>query len=215
LVTREHEWAVRTNKCSGLCRSCSQKGKTLSKEHREKMYKWSSGHIPWNKGKIGYLAGNKSPYWKGGKPKCAVCDQLLSAYKSKLCVLHSREKQRDKTLGVKRSIEVRLKVSKNQRRGAESHFWRGGVSPKNMKVRKSLKSTLWREEIFKRDNYTCQQCGIKNGYGKTIQLNAHHIKPFSLYPELRFVIDNGTTLCKNCHLLTGLHTNIPKLLART
>jgi hypothetical protein len=39
--------------------------------------------------------------------------------------------------------------------------------------------------------------------GKTKEkLEADHIKPFALFPELRFDISNGRTLCLPCHKLT-------------
>ena len=53
---------------------------------------------------------------------------------------------------------------------------------------------IWRKEIFKRDSYTCQKCNQK-GY-----LNSHHIENFSSNKKLRYIISNGTTLCKKCHL---------------
>jgi 5-methylcytosine-specific restriction endonuclease McrA len=71
------------------------------------------------------------------------------------------------------------------------------------KVRKSFDYKEWRKKVFERDSYTCQICGEIGGY-----LNADHIKPFAIYPELRINIDNGRTLCENCHRQTetwGVH----------
>lgn len=88
--------------------------------------------------------------------------------------------------------------------------WKGGITPINKQIRSSLEYKLWRTAVFERDNYTCIWCGIKNGNGKTITLNADHIKPFALFPELRFAIDNGRTLCEDCHRKTdtyGLRKN--------
>lgn len=53
----------------------------------------------------------------------------------------------------------------------------------------------WRLLVYKRDNYKCQWPGC-NQHRK---LNAHHIKKWSDYPALRFVLDNGITLCRYHH----------------
>jgi hypothetical protein len=56
----------------------------------------------------------------------------------------------------------------------------------------------WRQQIYKRDKYTCQECG----YSERGKLDAHHIHSKGEYPELAYEIDNGITLCKICHQKT-------------
>jgi len=51
----------------------------------------------------------------------------------------------------------------------------------------------WRKAVLEHDKETCQKCGI------TKNLEAHHILPWALFPELRFEVENGITLCKTCH----------------
>lgn len=60
----------------------------------------------------------------------------------------------------------------------------------------------WRDKVFAKDRYTCQWCNAHNGNGKDIYLEAHHIKSWKCFPELRFDMENGITLCLDCHNTT-------------
>lgn len=109
-------------------------------------------------------------------------------------------------LGKKRSKETCKKISLGRMgkySGDKCNFWLGGVTPENHKIRSSTEYKLWRTAVFERDNYTCIWCGAKNGKGKKVCLHADHIKEFAYYPELRFAIDNGRTLCIDCHKTTS------------
>jgi hypothetical protein len=123
--------------------------------------------------------------------------------------------------GKKASLETRLKMSKNRKgkkksprseiyrkhiseskMGEKNNWWRGGLTPINKAIRKSFEYKKWRKAVFERDNYTCIWCGQRGG-----EIQADHIKPFSLFPELRFVVANGRTLCRFCHLKTDTWGN--------
>lgn len=73
--------------------------------------------------------------------------------------------------------------------------YKGGITPENKIIRNSSLMKSWRLRVFEKDNYTCKICDKKGGV-----LNAHHIKPFALFKELRFELFNGMTLCKKCHI---------------
>jgi len=94
--------------------------------------------------------------------------------------------------------QAKLGKPRSDMLGSKNPWWRGGV--KVYRCLTSLKYKIWRRKVFKRDNYTCQHCGACNGNGKTVELNAHHILPWKLYPKKRYVISNGLTLCRKCHL---------------
>ena len=61
-------------------------------------------------------------------------------------------------------------------------------------TRKGCEWKLWREAVFRRDNYTCQKCGRAGG-----RLHPHHIENFARRIDLRFSVTNGATLCVQCH----------------
>lgn len=82
------------------------------------------------------------------------------------------------------------------------NFWKGGVTKANDLIRSSTEYKTWRTSVYKRDNYTCQICNRRG-----CVLNADHIKPFAFFPELRFDLKNGRTLCKECHKKTDTYLN--------
>lgn len=111
------------------------------------------------------------------------------------------------------SIETKKKLS-IANKGIKSYRWRGGVTKQNKLIRSSLEYRLWRISVFERDNYTCIFCEARSGNGKKIILNADHIKPFAYFPELRFELSNGRTLCIECHKRTDTYNSRAKKYAK-
>lgn len=62
------------------------------------------------------------------------------------------------------------------------------------------KKVKWRLAILKRDNYICQECGLKDESG--VFLQAHHIIPQRDESCNKYDINNGICLCNSCHLIT-------------
>jgi 5-methylcytosine-specific restriction endonuclease McrA len=84
-----------------------------------------------------------------------------------------------------------------------------GIKPRTYHLKEHIQRggivyTEWRKDVYKRDNYTCQICGISSNNLKKIskKIHADHIKSFAYYPKLRYDINNGRTLCEDCHKKT-------------
>lgn len=86
-------------------------------------------------------------------------------------------------------------------KGKGNPNWKGGISSESNLIRTSEEYQQWRNKVIERDKWTCLKCN--NGKGK--RLNAHHIKSFKYFPDLRFDINNGVTLCRECHF--SLHSS--------
>jgi len=133
-----------------------------------------------------------SRIWKGKTIPNEVKDKMSRTKKGKVFTDEHRKNLSIAFKGRVLSLEARHNMA-IAHMGDKSSFWKGGLTKKSEDIRKSPEYSQWRREVFHRDNYKCVECGA----GENIQ--ADHIKPFSLFPELRFDINNGRTLCKSCH----------------
>jgi 5-methylcytosine-specific restriction enzyme A len=107
-----------------------------------------------------------------------------------------RKKIRESLKGRKFTQEWRDKIAATKI-GNKNPSWRGGITPIHQRIRGSAKYKQWRKEVLERDNYQCVIC-------KSVEkLEVDHIKSFAQYPESRFDISNGQTLCKFHHKQTA------------
>lgn len=139
---------------------------------------WNKGRtdLPpsWNAGLKGYMSGENNCNWNGGKPKCIDCGKELSSYNAKRCP------------------ECYYKFNK----GSNVYNWKGGLGGRMKQLRSSGEYKVWRLDVYQRDWFTCQMpgCGYKGKY-----IEAHHIVRVADDESLMFNIENGITLCKECH----------------
>jgi hypothetical protein len=163
---------------------------------------------------------------KGGKKSCGcllydkiteygrgLIDIVGKRYGNLLVIENSGQRKRNRILWkckcncgiekllLKSSLESGLvvscgchKASIAKNRAGDKHWnWKGGITDAHVKDRNCQNYINWRKAVFSRDGFKCIECKV------TGVLNAHHLDCFSKYPELRFVIENGVTLCKQCH----------------
>jgi 5-methylcytosine-specific restriction endonuclease McrA len=94
-----------------------------------------------------------------------------------------------------------------ERSGSNAWNWKGKITSLKSQIYRHYKARQWRSDVFTKDNFTCQWCGNRS------YLEAHHIKEQykiieenkiktleeALNCEELWNINNGITLCKNCH----------------
>lgn len=102
------------------------------------------------------------------------------------------------------------------RRGESAPNWQGGRTKLSIAIRRSLSYRIWRDAVYRRDFWTCQNCHKKNG----VQIHAHHLKSFSkiLHENKIKTLEqaegceelwdtwNGQTLCEGCHKETDTYS---------
>lgn len=80
-------------------------------------------------------------------------------------------------------------------KGENSPRWNPLLSDEERKERRnSFEYKRFLNSVFVRDKYTCQCCGKKN-----IELDVHHLDGYNWFIEGRTDVNNGITLCRNCH----------------
>jgi len=61
------------------------------------------------------------------------------------------------------------------------------------KIRQTIQYRKWRTSVLEREFYSCRCCGLD------LELHVHHIKNLKDNEGLAFDIENGITLCRECH----------------
>jgi len=153
------------------------------------------------------LKGKNNPNWKGGiylkDYFCKDCGKKLGKHALYKC-------------GRCHSCDTKRRVL-----GKDNPMYIDGRTPLNKAIRRLIEYSIWKREIFERDNYTCKDCNTLGGV-----LNAHHDKKsfaqllneflqeynqFSPIEDKEILvrlsitwkpfweIGNGKTLCKECH----------------
>ena len=172
-------------------------GKKHTAESRKLISEKATGRPSFRKGQPYYaIRGNKHfNKTPEARLKMSIAKSNPSA--------ETRMKLRMNMLGKPKSKEHIRKMSELRKgkpnlysRGEKSHFWKGGISTENQKVKGSLEYKKFIRTCYLRDGYRCRKCKFYNSKAK---LNVHHIKNFSQYPKLRTLPINGITLCLECH----------------
>ncbi len=146
-------------------------------------------------------------------PTCKLCTleatksrpEVMAKIKAKASVTFTRLHQdpafQERRIAASKDPNRRAKV-RESKLGPKNPAWIQGRTPEEreflrVRFRDYPEYRLWRTQVFTRDEFQCQSCGAKR------RLEAHHLASYSAHPETRLEVDNGITLCTDCH--AGFH----------
>lgn len=165
-------------------------------------------------------------HWSGKKQSKEHSEKRRLANLGKKRSLEQRKAMSLRLIGSKRHTKPHTEETKKKLssiRGERTSNWKGGVTILNKAVRNLIEYKQWRLKVYKKDGWKCSVCGLCGGWDKEkrkyTRLEADHIKPLSLliienkinnHEEARnckdlFDINNGRTLCKECHKKTDTY----------
>lgn len=171
-ISYAQAYNIKKNKCTKYCKPCAI----------------NLGIIKVNTSKITNLNSEnqkKATIGRTGikRPSSSKSMSYLNLFNSEvLNTEESKIKQRNAKLG---------------KFGEKSNRWDGGKTQDRRLAMSRDEYKQWRLSVFTRDNYTCTMCLVHGG-----KLQADHIKEWCNYPELRYELSNGRTLCEPCHKTT-------------
>ena len=199
-----------SRKCMGLSHNnsllikCEQCGKDIkiipslykASEHHFCSYKCRSKH------RSIYKSGENSEKYKRITFKCEICgketNQIESHYNK--CSHHYCSKEcsnKGWTLYYSGENSPLYGTKRPDMLGENNPSWNKDLTDKDREDRRLIEELkTWKQNVFKRDDYTCQVTG-KRG----TELNCHHLNSYHWDKENRTNIDNGITILKDIHKL--------------
>lgn len=187
--------------CGNVCQK-KMPGVGFQKEHiayiGSERTRFVKGHDTWNKG-TSIQTNDALLEWRKTHPEP-----------------HNKGKKLSKETIEKIKKARALQENSGFQKGEKHWNWDGGKTALRKLVQGLYQYKKWRSDVFKRDNYTCQDCGKRGGI-----LNADHITPYSVIIKNNKVtniddakkcqqlwdVDNGRTLCVSCHRQTDTYGN--------
>lgn len=170
----------RRSQYSHTCEQCGKEFKGGKKEQRFCSHKCQGQWYSEN------LKGENHPNYNRIKINCDYCGKEITVKKSRydkydnhFCNMECRGKWNSENLIGENHQNYNPNITQEEREQGRSYT----------EYRDFIK------DVYKRDNYTCQCCGDNKGHN----LNAHHIYGYTEYKNFRTDIDNGITLCEECH----------------